>query len=220
MGGFDYNKIKNLINNNYKIAIESGTFTGKGASELSKYFEKVYTIEIDENLFQNSKERLKNNKKITFLQGDSKEVILKLSDDINLKNSNIMFWLDAHWSGDDSVDWDKSIWTGYYRNTGYIGKKINGLIPGINQVPLEQEIYQIYNNFTNECIIYIDDFDKIDPKTLKGLKNKCFIGEDYSHLDFNKIFNYIEDRIIFKEINRSQCILKLKSISIKCSKVL
>lgn len=212
MGKFSYNKIKNLINDSYKIAIESGTFLGQGTTTLIKYFNKVYTIEIEDTLFNNAKESFKYNKNIICLHGDSKKVISELSLDTDIKNEKILFWLDAHWSGDNSVDWNNSKWGGYNINTGYIGEKINGLIPGINQVPLEEEIYQIYNNFRNECVIYIDDFDKIDPKTLKGLKNKCFKGEDYSHLDFNKIFNYIDDRIIFKEINNSQCILKFKSL--------
>lgn len=213
MGGFSYDLIKNLISDKYKIAIESGTFKGDGTNELSKYFKNVYTIEIDNILFNNAKDRFKNNTNIICLHGDSKEVISKLLDDENIQNQNILFWLDAHWSGDNSVNWNKSKWKGYNVNTGYIGEKINGKIPGINQVPLEEEIYQIYNNCKNECIIYIDDFDKINPKTLKGIKNKCFIGEDYSHLDFNKIFNYINDRIIFKKIVESQCILKLKNVN-------
>lgn len=212
MGGFNYNNIKNLINNNYKIAIESGTFIGNGTIKLSKYFEKVYTIEIDENLFNKAIKKFANNKNIICLHGDSKQVFSKLFNDINIKNKNILFWLDAHWSGDNSVNWEKSKWKGYHINTGYVGKRINGIVPAYNQVPLEEEIYQIYNNIRNECILYIDDFDKIDLKTLKGLKNKSFQGEDYSHLDFNKIFNYIDDRIIYKEIKNSYCILKFKSL--------
>ena len=176
MGGFSYDLIKDLISDKYRIAIESGTFKGNGTSEISKHFEKIYTIEIDKNLFNNARDRFKNNKNIICFHGDSKEVISKLLDDINIQNQNILFWLDAHWSGDNSVNWNKSKWKGYNINTGYIGEKINGKIPGINQVPLEQEIYQIYNNCRNECIIYIDDFDKIDPKTLTGLKDKCFVG--------------------------------------------
>ena len=212
MGGFCHDKIKNLIDNSYKIAIESGTFRGDGSIKLSKYFEKVYTIEIDEKIFNDTSERLKDNKNIIFFHGDSKEVISNLSRDIKVKNEKLLFWLDAHWSGDDSVDWKNSKWGGYHINTGYVGKKINGIVPGINQVPLEEEIYQIYNNFKQECVLYIDDFDKIDPITLKGYKNKCFIGEDYSHLDFNKIFKYIQDRVVHKEVTHSQCIIKFKGV--------
>ena len=215
MGHFIYALIENLINTDYKIAIESGTLAGHGASLLSEYFEKVYTIEIDENLFNIAKERLKNNKKVICLHGDSKIVLPKLldDDDINIQNENIVFWLDAHWSGDSSVDWEKSNWKGYNIDTGYVGEKINKIVPGPNQVPLEEEIYQIYHNCRKECILYIDDFNKINLKTLKGLKNIGFVGEDYSHLDFNKIFNYIDDRIIYKNIDHNYCILKFKSLN-------
>ena len=77
---------------------------------------------------------------------------------------------------------------------------------------LKGEVSIIYQNIKNECVLYIDDFDKICPKTLKGLKNKCFVGEDWSHLDFNKIFQTIEDRLLYKEIRGHQCILKFKKI--------
>ena len=213
MGGFDYNKIKDLINDNYKIAIESGTFRGKGTIQLSKHFKKVYTVEIDENLFNEAKKRFIKNKNIVCIHGDSKEVFPKLFKDINIKDRNILFWLDAHWSGDSSVDWKKSKWGGYKVNTGYVGEKVSGIVPGPNQVPLGQEIRKIYDSVKSECVLYIDDFDKIDPKTLKGLKNKCFEGEDYSHLDFNDIFNYIDDRLIFKEVANKYCILKFKALS-------
>jgi len=213
MGGpFSYDTIIPIINNNYKIAIESGTFKGEGTMILSTHFDTVYTIEIDQALFHKAVDKFKNDKNINCLLGDSKEVISTLSQDPTIKNENIVFWLDAHWSGDSSVDWKHSQWKGPDVNTGYVGQKENGVVPGINQVPLEQEIYQIYTHFTNECVIYIDDFDKVDPITLKGYKNKCFVGEDYSHLDFNRIFNHIQDRITYKLITADQCVLKFKQI--------
>lgn len=216
MGGFDIAKIKNLLNEKYKIAIETGTYIGNGTNTLSKYFEKIYTIEIDKTLFDNAKEKFKDNENIICLNGDSKEVILELSNNINNTSYNILFWLDAHWSGDNTVNWEKSKWKGMRLdnkivNTGYIGKNENNQIPyGQQQVPLEDEILNIYEHINNECILYIDDFDKICPVTLKGLKNKCFEGEDWSHLDFNKLFKIIDDRVIFKRIIGNQCILKFK----------
>lgn len=212
MGGFSYNIIEKLIDNTYNTAIETGTFKGDGTQILSKIFKKVYTIEINDVLYNTAVNKFSNTKNIKCLKGDSKRVLLELSSQPELKNENILFWLDAHWSGDSSVNWDISSWKGYDTDTGYVGKKINGIVPGINQVPLEQEIYQIYKNFKGECIIYIDDFDKIDPITLKGLKNKCFDGEDYSHLDFNKIFNNVNDRILYVKHLGNQCVLKFKKI--------
>jgi len=70
----------------------------------------------------------------------------------------------------------------------------------------------IYNHINKECLLYIDDFNKIDPITLKGLKNKSFINEDWSHLDFNFILEKIKDRIIYTNITNNQCIIKLKQV--------
>lgn len=213
MGGFHWEKIKNVIDDNYTTVVETGTHKGIGTTLLSNHFEKIYTIEIDHRLFKFSEEKFKNNENIICLHGDSKEIIYKLTDELNESKNNIVFWLDAHWSGDNSVDWQNSKWKGYGFNTGYIGEATKEELPtGHQQVPLEGEILNIYQNIKNECVLYIDDFDKICPKTLKGLKNKCFVGEDWSHLDFNKIFQTIEDRLLYKEIRGHQCILKFKKI--------
>ena len=217
MGWFNYDIIKQYINDNYKIAVETGTFQGNGTRLLSQYFNTVYTIEIKENLYTKAQQYFANNPKIICLLGNSADIIPLIAYDVNNLQSNVFFWLDAHWSGDTKVDWKKSNWHGFGFpvDTGYIhDEKINNNIPSSRcQVPLEDEIYNIYKNIKNECVIYIDDFDKIDPVTLKGKKNKCFIGEDWSYLDFNYIFEKIKDRLDFKKIENEQCIIKLKKIN-------
>ena len=52
MGKFRFNKIQSLIDKNYKIAVETGTFKGDGTKILNYYFDKVYTIEIDKELYE------------------------------------------------------------------------------------------------------------------------------------------------------------------------
>jgi hypothetical protein len=213
MSTFNYKEIKSLLDNNYKIAVETGTFIGKGTKILAKYFLKVYTIEINEKLYLDNFRRFKNKKNIKCLFGNSGNEISKLCDELNNLNTNILFWLDAHFSGDKNTDWEKSNWKGYKIDTGFISNKSKNIIPtSKQQVPLEEEILTIYNNIKNECILYIDDFNKINPKTLKGLKDKSFKGEDWTHLDFNTIFETISDRIIYKKITDDQCIIKFKKL--------
>jgi len=60
---------------------------------------------------------------------------------------------------------------------------------------LEEEIMHIYNMFKNECIIMVDDWDRIGEDGI-GLKNNQFDGEDWSHINFNKIQENIKDRLI------------------------
>ncbi len=216
MGRFNFNLLQKLLNENYQVAIETGTFQGHGTLEISKYFNNVFTIEINENLYKNACEKFKDNGKINCVLGNSSVKLIELAQNTIIKNSNVLFWLDAHWSGNNSVDWNKSRWKGYGIDTGYIEELcINGVITSKAQVPLEEEILNIYNNYKNECLIYIDDFDKIDFETLKGKKNVCFNGEDWSHIDLNELFKKIDDRIVEKiNVNNKQFIMKLKSISI------
>lgn len=213
MGKFQYEAIRHLINASYKIAVETGTCFGESANTLSLYFDSVYTIEIKKELYEMTKNKLKDNTKINCIFGDSKVKILELADTLNNSDSNIVFWLDAHWSGDNTVNWDESWWKGYNLNTGYSDDPENtsGIPTAKQQVPLDDEIMNIYNNIHKECIIYIDDFDKIDKHTLKGLKNKAFKEENWTHLDFNVIFDKIKDRTLDIIISHEQCIIKLKA---------
>lgn len=221
MGKFKFSRVQSLLDNTYKIAVETGTFKGEGTRILNYYFDKVYTIEIDEELYKKvlKKRFLKFNNKVKCILGNSAEVLLKIKDELNNDNGNILFWLDAHWSGDNKVDWENSSWKGYIEGnkvvkTGYINydnDNNNNTPPNsYQQVPLEEEIMNIYENINKECVLYIDDFNKIDPITLKGLKNKSFKNEDWSHLDFNIILEKIKDRIIYKNITNKQCIIKLR----------
>lgn len=212
MPTFDESLLLELLDDQYKIAVETGTFEGKRAKLLKSKFEHVYTIEIDKklyNLFSPALIKLG----ILPIHGNSHEMINSIMYILNDLNYKILFWLDAHWSGDNTVDWKNSKWKGFTtpRNTGYIPIK-NIEDHSENQVPLKEEILTIYNNINNECILYIDDFHNIDPITLKGMKNKNFIGENWTCLDFNEIFNIVEDRIIYKKITKYQCILKFRSM--------
>ena len=52
----------------------------------------------------------------------------------------------------------------------------------------------IYNMFNNECVIVIDDWENIGSDGI-GLKDKEFIGEDWSNIDMNRIEENIKDRL-------------------------
>lgn len=73
--------------------VETGTYTGKSLSWISQRFQKVYTIEINEQYYTQTKENFKNTN-INFLLGDSRDCLRS----INLNNPSV-FWLDAHSGG-------------------------------------------------------------------------------------------------------------------------
>lgn len=76
------------------IFVESGTYEGGTAILASNIFKKVYTIENSSEMYNIAKKNLKSIKNIELLKGDTRDCLIN----INLKN-NILFWLDAHWSG-------------------------------------------------------------------------------------------------------------------------
>lgn len=87
------------INKNYSdfpIFIESGTYYGETTQLASLLFNKIYSIELDLNLFNKSKELFKNNQNVTILQGDTIKILPKLLSEVN---HNTIFWLDGHNSG-------------------------------------------------------------------------------------------------------------------------
>lgn len=78
--------------------VEGGTYKGGTAKSMSEKFRKVYTIEKSDVMFEIATENLKEIKNITMLQGDTREHLVSIME----HNDNILFWLDAHWSGGET----------------------------------------------------------------------------------------------------------------------
>lgn len=92
-------KLKDMFNCN--IFIETGTFLGCSASKASKYFDKVFTIEIDQNLYNIAKKNLSNFSNVKIYNGDSAKVLPEILG--NELDEKIVFWLDAHYSGPNHI---------------------------------------------------------------------------------------------------------------------
>lgn len=80
---------------NLSVAVEGGTYNGGTSLLMSKFFEKVYTIEKSEKMYEIGEEKLGHIKNVKRLFGDTRSHL----PDIVGYNDNILFWLDAHWSG-------------------------------------------------------------------------------------------------------------------------
>jgi ubiquinone/menaquinone biosynthesis C-methylase UbiE len=118
-----------LINKyNIRQFVETGTFMGKTAVWASQHFQTVHTIEASLDLYQNCKKNYGNVKNINFIMGDSKR---KLAEIIRELKEPAIFWLDAHYSGEETFG---------------IG----------NECPLLDEIDAV-NNSEMENFILIDD---------------------------------------------------------------
>ena len=80
------------------VFVEGGTYKGGTAKSMSGKFKKVYTIEKSDVMYDIAKENLKDSPNITMLKGDTREHLHNILKD----NDNLIFWLDAHWSGGDT----------------------------------------------------------------------------------------------------------------------
>jgi len=188
----------------YDVAVETGTLFGDSALKLTRYFPRVYTIEINRELFERASARFKNNDRIRVLFGDSKLVLRDLVKDIHRP---CLFYLDAHFSGDHATNWKDSRWRGYRVDTGYAGERPTPE----NQVPLFEEIKAIHDGLEGRCLIYIDDVDEFD-ESGAGLRDKKFQGEDWSHLNLNTIKDYLAGRLKAWVKLKRQLIIELDEI--------
>ena len=77
--------------------IEVGTFLGVTAARSAKHFEKVFTIELSQELFEKAKSFLASYPNVTVLQGDGCDHIKKIFENKSVKCATI--FLDGHFSG-------------------------------------------------------------------------------------------------------------------------
>ena len=133
MPSIDYNYILRIINdlnidNNFINFVETGTWKGDTILKMEPYFQFLYTIEIEKELYDTVKSIYKGDK-INFILGDSSYEISNISKSLQ---NNTIFFLDGHWSSGDT------------------GK-------GEKDCPLYEELQSINDNFLFEGIVIIDD---------------------------------------------------------------
>ncbi|MFA5359789.1 MAG: glycosyltransferase family 10 [Patescibacteria group bacterium] len=94
--------IKQRIIKNYakkfdiKIFIETGTYQGDTVMSVKNKFNKIYSIELNQALFEKAQNRFVAYPHIHILQGDSPKVLPSI---LSLIDEPALFWLDGHYSG-------------------------------------------------------------------------------------------------------------------------
>jgi hypothetical protein len=87
------------------ILVETGTYMGEMVEALRESFEQVYSIELNEKFAQRAQRYFRGRKNVKILQGDSGIVIGDLMKGIDRPT---LFWLDGHWSADETARGEKS----------------------------------------------------------------------------------------------------------------
>src|ERR1700733_9721227 len=122
--------LKRLQQNfNCAYFIETGTYLGETPAYLQSQFSKIFTIELDDNLFKAATSRLSHFSNVECLQGDSQDVLKRIVPQLD---KQAMFWLDGHYSG-------------------------TGTAKGIVSAPLLEELQIIGSSKIKDHVIVIDD---------------------------------------------------------------
>lgn len=112
-----------------KSFIETGTNEGDTIIAVKDIFKKIYSIELDKQLFNKAKNKFQSNININIFNGDSSTILPVLLEKID---EPVLFWLDGHYSG------------------GVTAK-------GILNTPIYMELNSIFNHKVKNHVILIDD---------------------------------------------------------------
>ena len=157
------------------IFIETGTFYGSGVkSALKAGFKKVISIELDKNRYIYCKNKFRNNKKVTIIQGDSGKEISKIMKTIK---EPCTFWLDSHYNGEPL--------------------KLKVAI-GDKWTPIVEELEAIRNHHIKNHTILIDDMRCMDnthidkrTNTLVGFPGKQNLLKTLKEINNSYTFEYL-----------------------------
>jgi hypothetical protein len=78
---------------NLRFFVETGTYKAETALWASQHFDHVWTVEVDELLYLNATNRIRN-PRITFIHGDSRDELPGILEDLS---APALVYLDAHW---------------------------------------------------------------------------------------------------------------------------
>ncbi|HEV8082387.1 MAG TPA: hypothetical protein VGP55_04255 [Chitinophagaceae bacterium] len=83
------------------IFIETGTFLGHTIDYFKNKFDKLYSIELSEDLAERAKIHFQNDHNVTIIQGDSADKLPGILLEID---NTALFWLDGHYSSEFFVN--------------------------------------------------------------------------------------------------------------------
>jgi hypothetical protein len=78
-----------------RVFVETGTYLGEMAAAVCNDFDRIYSIELSEDLFKHAAKKFAGHHHITILHGDSFQVLPEILRQIDIP---CLFWLDGHYS--------------------------------------------------------------------------------------------------------------------------
>ena len=87
------------------ILFETGTYRGYTTKNAIPFFDEVHSVELSVDLYHKAQEQLGPYSNVFLYQGSSQNVLDQILPHLN---GNILFWLDAHWSGGETAHGTKA----------------------------------------------------------------------------------------------------------------
>jgi hypothetical protein len=78
-----------------RVLVETGTYLGDTVEAMKHRFDKIYSIELSEELYRRAKERFAGESHIELINGDSGKVLEGVMKELT---QPALFWLDGHYS--------------------------------------------------------------------------------------------------------------------------
>lgn len=109
--------------------VETGTYTGGTVEACRPFFKKLYSVELNLEMWQKAKDRFANDINVEIIQGDSAQVLETIVPKVSERT---LYWLDAHYC---------------------LGQTSQGSL----DTPILSELKTIFNSPYKNCYILIDD---------------------------------------------------------------
>ncbi len=116
--------------------IETGTYYGNMVLGVKDVFKRIFSVELDNNLYINANRKFSVFPHISIFHGDSGKVMPNI---LSLIHEPCLFWLDGHWIG--SIGPNNQVKTG----------------KGELTTPILAELNHIFNHPIKNHVILIDD---------------------------------------------------------------
>jgi len=78
-----------------RVFFETGTFEAATALSMAPLFERIYTVELSEKLYNNALRKLAHCPNVKVISGSSPDVLRARAAE--LRRDRVLYWLDAHW---------------------------------------------------------------------------------------------------------------------------
>lgn len=112
-----------------RVLVETGTFRGDMIEAMKGSFDRLYSIELNEEFYEKAKRRFKGNDRINLILGDSGRELKHVMSQID---QPVLLWLDGHYSGGKTAGIEK-------------------------HTPIFEELEHVFNSPIEGHVIIVDD---------------------------------------------------------------